>query len=491
MKRLAALALACLCAAPPPAWATPAPPLIPPVDAAIERRFEEPATRFGPGHRGIDYAVPPGAPVRAAAAGTVAFAGRVADTTAVTLTHAGGLATTYTSLGDVLVAEGDSVDEGRWLGTAGTSHPGGRPGLHFGVRLNDAYVDPLDYLGALDPGGALHLAPVTATGAAPEPQCRPLPRVGGSPPAPNDNVAVAVGGISTRTSGGAVPPLSGRYLSGALGYPRARVHLFSYRGARGPRLHRPYDRADTYGDLTGAARGLRDLLVRIEDLHPGAGVDLVAHSQGGIVVRVLLEMLARSWDARLPRVEHVVTLASPHLGAPLAELPESVRAGPVGALGLEVVGALARRGWLPLPPPDAVAVAQLRPDSSLVTAVAREDVLYGTRVLSLAMPHDVVVPATRSRLAHEANRILAPEGAFGHSSILGSRDATAVAYGFLRDAPPACPGAWERWGRLLGAAAGGAQGALAWGARAVQSSAFPALLPGEAALRLARAALSR
>jgi hypothetical protein len=458
-------------------------PLIPPVDGPIVRRFEAPATAYGPGHRGIDYEVPAGAPVRAAAAGTVSFAGRVGATTAVTVSHGGGLVTTYTSLGEVVVARGDLVDEGHWLGTAAASHPGGAPGLHFGARLDGVYVDPLDLLGALDATRALHLVPVAPAGAEPG-ACRAPGRVGASPPAPNDNVAIAVGGISTSTTGGAAPRLGVEDLAEDLGYPPERVHLFSYRGPQGPGLHRPYDRTDTFGDILSAARALRALLVRVARRHPGADVDLVAHSQGGVVVRVLLEIVARSWNPRLPRVEHVVTLASPHLGTPLAALPEALAAGPVGALAVETLAMLARRGWLPLPPPDSAAVAQLRPGSSLLTALAREDVLYGTRVLSLAMPHDVVVPPTRSRLPHEANRILAPAGIFGHSSILGSAEATAVAYGFLRDAPPACPGSWERWGRVLGSVADGSHAALAWAVGALQRPAFPALLPGGAALRL-------
>ena len=66
--------------------------LIPPVDGPISRHFEPPQGPYGPGHRGIDLAVPEGTPVRAAAAGTVSFAGVVAGVLAVTIDHPSGAA---------------------------------------------------------------------------------------------------------------------------------------------------------------------------------------------------------------------------------------------------------------------------------------------------------------------------------------------------------------------------------------------------------------
>jgi murein DD-endopeptidase MepM/ murein hydrolase activator NlpD len=50
---------------------------------------------FGPGHRGVDLAAVAGAPVLAAGAGTVVFAGTVAGRGVVSVDHSGGLRTTY------------------------------------------------------------------------------------------------------------------------------------------------------------------------------------------------------------------------------------------------------------------------------------------------------------------------------------------------------------------------------------------------------------
>ena len=46
----------------------------------------------------------------------------------------------------MFVTEGATVGQGAWLGTAGTAHRH-EPGLHYGVKLHDRYVDPETYLG--------------------------------------------------------------------------------------------------------------------------------------------------------------------------------------------------------------------------------------------------------------------------------------------------------------------------------------------------------
>ncbi|MDQ3957795.1 MAG: peptidoglycan DD-metalloendopeptidase family protein, partial [Actinomycetota bacterium] len=108
--------------------------LAPPVDGPVVERFREPATKWGEGHRGIDYAVARGTAVRAAAAGDVAFAGQVAGILAVTIDH-GVVQTTYSSLATVDVTEGQHVGRGHWIGSAGSAHPGGSDGLHLGVKI--------------------------------------------------------------------------------------------------------------------------------------------------------------------------------------------------------------------------------------------------------------------------------------------------------------------------------------------------------------------
>jgi hypothetical protein len=434
-----------------------APPrLTPPVDGPIERRFEAPPSPYWRGHRGVDYAVASGSPVRAAAAGAVTFAGPVAGLVAVTIAHEGGLASTYSRLTEVYVSSGERVALGSWIGLVGTDHQGASAGLHFGVKLGGRYVDPEDFMTPLDAGRAIHLASLNEEGPAP---CAAPSEPAASPPPPNDNVAVAIPGIASHTSAGGGTEQYRSWLT-RLGYAHEDAYVFSYRAVGGPDLHRPYARADTYGDLRVAARRLGVLLARIARSRPGVDIDLVAHSQGGLVARALLQRAAGAGDARRPRVEHVITLATPQEGTPLAGFADSLPRGSAGGVVLRALAWLARKGWLPLPAPDSGAVRDLVPGSRLLLALARQDVAYGTRVLSLAMPHDLLVPVDRARLRHEVTRVVPPRGLWGHRAVLGSDVGRALAYDFLRDAPLPCLGPWDLLGPLLGRVTG-------WGVRAL------------------------
>lgn len=107
----------------------------PPVDAPVVDPFRAPATRYGPGNRGLTYDLAEHTPVRAAAEGTVVFAGWVADTQHVTVLHADGLRSSYSFLAEVSVERGRQVRRGDIVGFAGT-------GFHLGVRDGDTYLDP-------------------------------------------------------------------------------------------------------------------------------------------------------------------------------------------------------------------------------------------------------------------------------------------------------------------------------------------------------------
>lgn len=118
----------------------------------VLRRFDPPASLYGPGHRGVDLAAPDGTPVRAAGAGTVAFAGRVAGRGVVVIAHRDGVRTEYEPL-TVGVATGASVTAGVRIGVVHGRHAGCPPGgcLHWGARRRQQYLDPLSLLWPLGP----------------------------------------------------------------------------------------------------------------------------------------------------------------------------------------------------------------------------------------------------------------------------------------------------------------------------------------------------
>jgi murein DD-endopeptidase MepM/ murein hydrolase activator NlpD len=127
-----------------------------PVDGPVVRPFVAPISRFGPGHRGVDFAARPGTPVRAAGPGIVVFAGTIAHERYVVILHRGNLRTSYSYLKTINVRPGRRVREGQVIAsTGGTS-------LHFGLRHGPDYEDPMTLFatGPPDLPALVHLAPV-------------------------------------------------------------------------------------------------------------------------------------------------------------------------------------------------------------------------------------------------------------------------------------------------------------------------------------------
>jgi len=112
---------------------------VPPVDAPVAEPFVAPACPYCPGHRGVEYVVAAGTPVRAAASGEVTFDGVVAGSRYLVVNNDDGLTATYGILASSAVTVGARVQAGQIL-----AHAGAR--LYFGLRMGDVYVDPQDYL---------------------------------------------------------------------------------------------------------------------------------------------------------------------------------------------------------------------------------------------------------------------------------------------------------------------------------------------------------
>ena len=121
-------------------WPTGAP-------ADVLQGFDPPAVVWGPGHRGVDLALPAGSPVLAAGDGTVAFAGVVAGRPVVSIDHADGVRTTYEPV-EASVATGDVVARGQTIGTLRAGHRSdGADALHWGARTGPkTYINPLRLL---------------------------------------------------------------------------------------------------------------------------------------------------------------------------------------------------------------------------------------------------------------------------------------------------------------------------------------------------------
>lgn len=436
----------------------------PPGDGPVRRRFEPPLARYGAGHRGVDLEVAVGAPVRAAANGTVVFAGSVAGTTWLSIAHADGITTSYGPVAQVTVGRGDEVARGEPIGRlASGGHGDGDIGLHWGARRGPTYIDPLSLLTRGVPRPSL-IGDGTwrATGHAVTPYS---PWGGGrwfglgyhgSPPAhrpgfavaPNPNHLVMVAGLGSSSSTVPIDPEH-------LGYDLRDVTALSYAGrsdgmgaADDPRRDQlPYRSADTWDGVEAASLLLRDQLRAQYVREPGRAVDLVGHSMGGVVIVHYLAHHHDAYDRSLPPIGNVVTVASPLQGSDIAALGTDVRAHRLYGRALDHVhgrlvesdGPAGRHvGSMPL---DAPAIDDLRVGSPLLDRLADgmgEALLdrpagalaMGTRVLTIGGGTDVVVGAGRSSLpdASEVEHRILPGG---HGAVLGSEAVREVVWRFL------------------------------------------------------------
>jgi len=107
---------------------------------------------YGPAHPlgiDIDLFSNPNAPIGAAAAGTVSFAGGNACCSYgyyVVVDHGNGIQTLYAHFSSISVSVGERVAAGEILGLGGRTGYATGNHLHFEVHVNGAIVNPLEYL---------------------------------------------------------------------------------------------------------------------------------------------------------------------------------------------------------------------------------------------------------------------------------------------------------------------------------------------------------
>ena len=112
-------------------------------DHAVLRPFVAPPTPYGAGHRGVDLLS--AGTALAPADGVVHFAGTVVDRPVLSIRHADGLLSSYEPVSTEL-RRGDAVARGQPVGTVEEGHCA-RLCVHFGVRLDGEYLNPLLLLG--------------------------------------------------------------------------------------------------------------------------------------------------------------------------------------------------------------------------------------------------------------------------------------------------------------------------------------------------------
>ncbi|HYE79727.1 MAG TPA: M23 family metallopeptidase, partial [bacterium] len=98
-------------------------------------------------HTGIDIPAPAKTPIRAAAAGTVVFAGwKNGYGKCVIINHGRGFATLYGHMSVIKVTNGQQLSQGAVIGGVGTTGMSTGNHLHFEVRVNGKPVNPRGYI---------------------------------------------------------------------------------------------------------------------------------------------------------------------------------------------------------------------------------------------------------------------------------------------------------------------------------------------------------
>lgn len=468
MRRLAVVlaALVALVAAAPSRAGATAPAAVtyrPPVDAPIVDPFRPPAENWNSGNRGLEYATEPGTTIAASADGEVVFAGPVAGGLHVVVLHDDGLRTSYSFLDDISVRRGQRVRQGDKVGTA-------RDRFHFGARAGEAYLDPAKLFGGGPPevhlvpdelrrpqSEARERAGVARTfagwgsramaagaaayewakdGAAAEiaagidelsgvahyaQELHPVPHVRRfaeaahawqkaretctpeTVPAPKvqeRRILVPVAGLGSTSANGAIDDIDER----ALGYAEADTYRFSYRG--GSTRENPYDKADTTQDIRESGRRLRELLARLEAENPGVPIDIVAHSQGGLVARQALTDEVDPGDGRLPKVNSLVTLGTPHRGTPAATASAMIAHTMPG----DVLLTAAHTALPNEIDPAGTSVHQMAEHSTFMRRLNSKPLPAGVRVTSIGAREDLYVPAGRANLPGANNVVVSAPG---------------------------------------------------------------------------------
>jgi hypothetical protein len=331
------------------------------------------------------------------------------------------------SAGAVEWAAGETADAGAWV--AGTAI--GALGNQATASLDEFRTMVQDCVDQLPPVQAYHLVTAVAS-VVDQGDCTP-PNVQPSPV--QGHIAVLVGGLGSK--GDPSKPTEGAAVFGvdtrSLGYLDKDVYRFSYRG--GTIEQNPYGKADTEVDIRQSGAQLRALIEQIQYDRPGVTVDILAHSQGGLVTRAALANGYSRTDPRTPQLGAIVTMGSPHQGTDGATAVAAIRRNPVNDLEL-------RGAHLVAPSQDdprATSIAQMSEGSGFIADLNGRSLPSDVWFTSIGGREDLLVPAMHTHLAGAHNITLSvPDGVSTHDALPRSAAAFREIELALNHMPPTC-----------------------------------------------------
>ena len=228
----------------------------------------------------------------------------------------------------------------------------------------------------------------------------------------------------------------------SLGYADADVVRYSYEGGQAPRVDanqqsnlrsvasqpfsaiatRAFTSLDSQQSVGTSADRLSALLQSVAAAQPGVPIDVVAHSQGGVVARLAVERSGA--EDRLPaEVDTLVTVSSPQQGAPLATAVVALGDTPGGAAALTQVRAAGAADDLDNHLP---AISDLAETSPIIDELHQRSMPDGVRFVTIGGSGDLVVPGSVAiDPAADASVILPTEvGNEAHGTLPSSPAAT-------------------------------------------------------------------
>lgn len=121
--------------------------LIKPISGTISSRFGSRSSVRSGVHTGLDIAAPYGTKIKAAASGTVVYAGDKGSLgLLVVISHGNGVQTYYGHCSSIDVSVGDQVSQGATIARVGSTGNSTGNHLHLEIRVNGVARNPQNYL---------------------------------------------------------------------------------------------------------------------------------------------------------------------------------------------------------------------------------------------------------------------------------------------------------------------------------------------------------